>query len=193
MNTALFSPPLPSGDMTAEDFRRLPEGPPYHELIDGELILQESPTTGHQDAIGELFYAVRKWVEGSHPGRVFMSPLDVYLTDRNVFHPDLLFVSQRRQAIIQPDGVYGGPDLVVEVLSPSTACRDRGRKREVYAESGVLEMWHLDGVRREVAVYRFETMRDRPVRVLDEKAVLTSRLLPGFAVALADVFNPKIS
>ena len=77
-------------------------------------------------------------------GRLFIAPLDVVLSATNVVQPDLVFISNARMHIITDANIQGAPDLVVEVLSPSTAARDWRTKHDLYAEHGVQEYWIVD-------------------------------------------------
>lgn len=131
-----------AGEFTIEDYRKLPEGD-RHQLIEGALVLTPSPSTKHQWILGRLFLVLSHYAE-QRGGRVFQAPLDVYLDPRNAFQPDLVYVSADREAIIREDGIHGPPDLVVEVLSAGSQAFDRGQKRDVYYNSGVLEYWLVD-------------------------------------------------
>ena len=81
-----------------------------------------------------------------------MLPFDVVLSDTDVVQPDLLFVSNERANIITDENIQGAPDLVVEILSPSTAERDQTFKRSLYAKHGVKEYWLVDTDAKTVTV-----------------------------------------
>jgi hypothetical protein len=124
-----------TGRMTLEEFRALPEGPPYYEFEEGKLIPMGSPTVEHQDLVGELASLLRRFVRERKRGRVCME-VDVYLPDDRVYIPDISFVSTERvdDLLGFPDRkIHGAPDLVVEVTS-SNPERDRVRKFRVYYE-----------------------------------------------------------
>ena len=126
--------------LTYEDYRNTPDDKRY-ELLDGELILAPAPRTTHQRTLLELTLYVARHVKDHDLGEVFAAPTDVFLTDTDVAQPDLSFISKERLDIITELNIQGAPDLVVEVLSPSTARRDRGYKRSLYARHGVREYW----------------------------------------------------
>src|ERR1043165_6802399 len=130
--------------ITAADYRRLPEGPPYYQLIEGDLYMAPSPDRFHQDILGNLHFILRSHLEKSRSGSLHLAPSDVQLTNLNIFQPDLYYVSNTRKAILTDRGARGAPDLIVEILSPMSAKLDRGVKRELYARSGVEEMWIVD-------------------------------------------------
>ncbi|NOZ55325.1 MAG: Uma2 family endonuclease [Calditrichaeota bacterium] len=130
--------------LTLEDYRQLPDDGKRYEILEGELAVTPAPGTKHQRIVGNLFRLLTQFLSKGPAGEVFVAPLDVVLAPHTVVQPDLLFVSEARANIIREDGIYGAPDLVVEVLSPSTAERDRGVKRRLYLHYGVREVWLMD-------------------------------------------------
>ncbi|MCW3055194.1 MAG: hypothetical protein JWN14_4364 [Chthonomonadales bacterium] len=127
--------------MTLEEFRKLPEGPPYYEFEEGELILMSSPTLEHQDIVGLLFAFLHAFLRKTRLGRIAME-LDVYLPDGHVYIPDLAFVAQDNIRMISPvdQKIHGVPTMVTEIVS-NDAARDRIRKFQVYFENGVTWYW----------------------------------------------------
>ena len=115
-----------------------------YELLKGELVMSPSPKEIHQHISGILYLAIGAFVRERSLGKVYFAPFDVVLSDTNVVQPDLLFVSNERAGIITQDNVQGAPDLVVEILSPATAERDRTLKLDLYAQYGVKEYWIVD-------------------------------------------------
>ncbi len=172
-----------------EDFHALPEGPPYYQLIDGELIMTPAPNFQHQEIVGEVFAALRSYVKKRDLGKVVVAPVDVELSvdDAQAFQPDVLFIAKARLEIADKK-VTGAPDLVVEVLSASTAELDRGKKRMAYARHGVNELWLVSPEAAAVHVYRFAEDTERPVAQLLGTDSLTTPLLPGFSVAVETFF-----
>ena len=173
--------------LTYQDYADL-EGDERYELLDGELILVASPNEDHQTIVMELGYRMHAFVRENDLGRVFHAPYDVLLTDTEVVQPDVLFVSKERYHIRTPANIQGAPDLVVEVLSPSSARRDWGDKRELYARHGVREYWIIDPTNRIVSVL---SLRDGVLEVeqtLTEANTAESSVLEGFSVNLAELF-----
>lgn len=175
--------------LTMADYRRSPEGPPWYELMDGMLLAEPSPTSGHQSVLLELALAMSRAIEGTRGGRLFIAPLDVYLSDHDVLQPDILYVAQRRTSIVHPDGIHGAPDLVAEILSPPNARVTRIKKRAAYARCGVKEFWLVDPDVPEIEVYVFPRHRTLPARRLGIRDVLSSALLPGFELPLDRLFR----
>lgn len=126
--------------LTYEDYRSTPDDKRY-ELLDGELILAPAPRTTHQVVQNNISWRMSQFVAVEDLGTVFNAPTDVVLAETNIVQPDIVFVSREREHIIMENDIQGAPDLVVEVLSPSTASRDRGYKRSLYAQHGVREYW----------------------------------------------------
>ncbi|MFO0972180.1 MAG: Uma2 family endonuclease [Phycisphaerae bacterium] len=130
--------------LTYDDFRALPDDGRRYEIIDGDLSMSPSPVTRHQVIVGNLFAILREHVRRHALGRVFIAPFDVVLGNMDVVEPDVIFVSTQRAAIVTDRNIQGVPDLLVEVLSPATAERDRRTKRNLYARAGVPWYWLVD-------------------------------------------------
>lgn len=174
--------------ITAKDYFQMPEGPPYFQLVQGSLSMSPSPDHYHQDIVGNLHYLLRRHLADHPTGKVMLSPSDVELTKFDVYQPDLYYVSHERRRIFTKQGVKGAPDLVVEVLSRSTARLDKGPKKQVYAQAGVEELWFVDKDRREISVFRLGDSLAKPAAVFGEREELTSALFPGLRLRLAEVF-----
>jgi Uma2 family endonuclease len=175
--------------LTAADYRRTPEGPPWYELIDGLLLAEPSPTSGHQLVSFRLALALGKWLERGGGGLLLYAPLDVHLSAHDILQPDLLYVAERRRAIVRADGIHGPPDLVVEILSPWDARFIRTKKCAVYARSGVGESWLVDPQAPEIEVFRFDRHRTLPAQRLGPGDTLVSAALPGFELPLGRLFG----
>ena len=141
---------------TWEDVLRMPDDGNRYEFIGGRLYVTPAPATRHQRISKRLQAALMRVLEDAGRGEVFDAPFLVEfpgIGDR--VQPDLIFVSDRRREIIGEKQVLGAPDLVVEILSPSTAHRDRGIKLDLYARCGVRQYWIVDPVEDVVDVWRF--------------------------------------
>ena len=110
--------PKPWIKFTVKEYMSLPEGAPY-QLLDGEMILAPSSTQRHQNIAAKLFLELRRHVDEKRLGQVWFAPLDVELSEHHVAQPDLLFVSNSRSEIVTEANIQGGPDLVVEIISPA--------------------------------------------------------------------------
>ena len=185
--------PASSGvKLTYDDFVQFPDDGQRHELIDGVHYVTPSPNLGHQDFLGRLHLIMAGWLEEHPVGKVFFAPLDVILSRFDVVEPDLLYVSnERAPALLAGDWVTGAPDLVVEIISPSTRKREETLKRSLYERVGVLEYWVCDPKTKAFHLYvrkndRFELTAERSHAKND---VLTTPLLAGLEIPLARVFR----
>ncbi len=174
---------------TYEDYCLLPEGQSY-EVVDGELLVTPAPTTRHQLAKARLVRILQDFVESRRLGFVLDAPYDVLLSPHDVLQPDVLFVSAERRSIIGEKNTEGAPDLVVEVLSPSTEARDRVAKAKRYAAFGVREMWLADPDGKTIEVFVNATDGFRRAGFHSEEDVARSILLPGLEFPVAPVFRP---
>ena len=179
--------PKPKLKLTYEDYASLPDDERY-ELIDGELIPMPSPKEIHQAVSGALFLSVGAFVMVMGLGRTYFAPFDVILSPTNVVQPDLIFISRARAHIITEDNIRGAPDLLIEILSPSTERRDRIVKRDLYARHGVREYWLIDPYAKIATVLTLGANGYNTHAVYGEGDTLTSPTLPGFALSLSELF-----
>ena len=171
-----------------EDYAKTPEGERW-ELIDGELIMAAAPNTEHQAIQVETGAPLWVFVGERGLGRVFFSPTDVVLSDTDTVQPDLIFVSQEREHIITRANIQGAPDLVVEILSPSTARRDWNEKLDLYARHGVKEYWLISPEYRMIWVFVLGNGTFEEAGRYGEDDTLASPALPGFSLSLGKVFR----
>jgi Uma2 family endonuclease len=149
---------------TYEEFARLPEsGTTRYEVIAGELVMTPGPWIRHQRIAGELHARLFSFVKSNRLGEVFFAPLDVLFGEGDYLEPDLFFVRADHSKMIKKRWVDGPPDLVIEILSPSTAVRDRGLKLERYRHFGVAEYWVVDPDARAIEVWHFARGATAPV------------------------------
>jgi Uma2 family endonuclease len=149
---------------TYAEFARLPsEGGTRYEVIDDELYVTPAPGTRHQRIVTDLVVHLGAFVRSHGLGELFVSPFDVLFAEGDYMEPDLVFVRRDRVGLLSDRGVEGAPDLVVEVLSPSTAGRDRGIKLDRYRLFGVPEYWIIDAESRTVDIWKLAEGADEPV------------------------------
>ena len=182
----------PDTRFTVDDFMLFPDDGRRHEIIDGEHYVTPSPTTRHQRLVQRLFLAVAEHLR-AHPeqGEAFIAPFDVVLSDYDVVEPDLLVIGGDQTDILTEQHVRGAPALVIEVLSKGTRKRDEQTKRRLFERTGVREYWLLDPDLDLVKVFRRapDGALPRVAELLaEDRAILTSPLLPGFSCELAMLF-----
>ena len=161
------------------------------EIIDGVVYdMAPGPSAGHQTISGEIYSQIKNSLKGT-PCKVFFAPFDVRLgglgdEDDTVVQPDLVVVSDKSK--IDEKGCNGAPDIIVEVLSPSTSSRDKFLKFQLYLRAGVREYWVVDPVDKIVSAY---VLRDGEyiASAYGENDTAPVRTLSGCSIILADVFN----
>jgi Uma2 family endonuclease len=172
-----------------KDYKLLPEGAPY-QLIEGELVMTPSPTTFHQIISGNLNEKIRVFVKEKSAGLVLYSPIDVYLDDENVFQPDIVFISKHRQDIVKDDGIHGVPDMVIEILFPSTAYYDMKKKYRIYEKFGMKEYWIVDPEMKNVELFSLSEQGKYVMNAdVTGQGTVKSGILNEFEIALEDVFR----
>ena len=146
--------PLPS--ITWQDVQQMPDDGNRYEAIEGDLYVTPSPSFRHQLVSWRLCGALDRFLVKAGHGLVLSAPFGVEFpaTSEGV-QPDILFVSRERYEIVAEGVVVGAPGLVVEILSPSTAGRDRNIKLRLYEQQGVQEYWIVDADENFVDVWRF--------------------------------------
>jgi len=183
---------LGSTKLTYDDLVLFPDDGKRHELIDGEHFMTPAPGSGHQWVAQRLNALLYQFVEANGLGRVYFAPLDVVFTRHDVVEPDLLFVSRQRLGIITAPNIQGAPDLVVEILSPTSRRHDEVRKLALYDRSGVAEYWLVDPEAETVKAFRREGAHfGRPeLLAARDGDLLRTSLLPGLEIPLAAIFAP---
>ena len=137
--------------------RLMPDDGQRYEIIDGDLIVNPSPSTTHQKVSKRLQFELMRQIEETGAGVVFDAPTDVIFSKTRTVVPDLLVVRASRSNIITERGIERAPDVVIEILSPSGAELDKIRKRKLYAEQGVPEYWIVDPATHAVEVLTLAT------------------------------------
>ncbi len=174
--------------LTYDDYCRMPSGQRY-ELVEGGLRVVPSPSMFHQKVSARLWRALQQWVEDRRLGEVYYAPSDVVLSEHDVVQPDILLIAQGRLEIVKKENVQGAPDLVVEILSPSTEEWDRTTKRQLYASYGVRELWLADPGRHEIEVAVLQGQELVTDGVYPSDSALKSPLLPDFSLQVGWVFR----
>jgi Uma2 family endonuclease len=178
--------------ITWDDLERLPPDGMRHEIIRGEHVVNATPNLKHQFVSRNLEFILHAFVRAHRLGEVLDSPVGVVFPNGEVFDPDIVFVSNEHRARLGEKRIEGAPDLVVEILSESTRRTDEITKRATYEEFGVTEYWIIDTYAESVKVYRRSDSGAFAHSVLvtaAEDRTLTTPLLPGLTIDLAEVFD----
>lgn len=175
---------------TLDEWLSFPSDGWKYEIIDGVLHMSPAPTLAHQDASAELVMLMRLHARQNDLGVVLAAPCDVRLPGQSVpVEPDILFVPKSRQDILGTKAVEGAPDLVVEILSPSSGTYDRRTKFDLYQKSGVSEYWLVDYRAQTVTIYHLAQDVYVQSGHYTGDDVAASTVLTGFTVAIASLFT----
>jgi Uma2 family endonuclease len=177
----------PALRFTYQDYLLLPEERRY-EILDGDLFMTPAPTPYHQRISRKLEFLLVEHVEERQLGEVFDAPCDVVLSETDIVQPDIFFIASDRLSIVGEKFVSGAPDLVIEILSPATAERDRTLKMKTYARFGVRELWVADPDAKTIALFTNSGQGFQEEALLRMGEVLRSRLLPGLEIPLTRIF-----
>lgn len=179
---------------TLADLEALPDdgGWTRYEIIDGELLIVHALDDVHQEICGCCHGLLWVWNRDAQLGKVLFGPGLIFADDDNCI-PDVVWVSHERYAEIWQASdrkMHGGPELVVEVLSPGAENerRDREAKLALYSRHGVDEYWLLDPAALTVSVFRRAGNALALTAVPGQDDTLTSPVLPGFSVLVARLF-----
>jgi len=180
-----------SHKMTYDEYCLLPEDGNQYELFDGELVVTPSPSRAHQKILLRLARFLAEHVENESLGEVYISPLDAIFDPYTALQPDILFVSKERLPEVGRERIEGAPDLVVEVLSPSTFHKDLRRKMTVYSRFGVQEYWIVDPEMKTIERYDQGQEGKEGLSLARRFSVgetFESPMLPGFRIEVGRIF-----
>ena len=173
--------------LTYEDYAKTPEWERW-ELIDGVLIMSAAPNLMHQKTQTRLGTPISVFVTQNQLGEFYFTATDVVLSDTTTLQPDLVFVSNERLHIETPANIQGAPDLVVEILSPSTTSRDWRDKMDIYERHAVAEYWIVDPVGYMLWQFRLSDGKYALHATFGEDDTLTTPTLEGFSLPMGEVF-----
>ena len=171
---------------TYEEYYKLDDDQRY-EIIDGNLLMAPASDTWHQDWSRGLFRIIDRHVTEQRVGKVFFAPVDVVLDAENTVQPDIVFIATANAGIIQRRAIFGTPDLLVELISPSSVRRDRYEKKDLYARFGVKEYWIGDPANKALEILTLKEGRYELHCCAEEKGKLVSLVLAGLEFDLSEI------
>ena len=175
--------------VTYAELEQWPDDGRRYELYGGEVIVVPAPLPIHQVVALRLFRILDEYARTTG-GLALASPLDIVFSEYDVLQPDVVFFDpERRQQIDLQSAIRIVPNLVVEVLSRSTAARDRGRKRDVFADYEVSEYWIVDPTVRTLEILTNRSRRFEQVAAFDDDATVTAATIAGLTFKLGDIFR----
>lgn len=175
-------------DLTYWEYTLLPDDGNRYEILEGELQMTPSPKTKHQVVSRNLLVEISLFLKKNKIGKVFGAPYDVILSQDNVVEPDIIFISNDNLDIITEDNVQGSPDLLVEILSPSSQDNDRHKKKVIYETYGVKEYWIVDPDLEVVDVYFLKDGKFYLNQHLEKQGELLSSVLKEFRMNIKMCF-----
>ena len=172
---------------TYTDYLQTPEGGKF-QLIGGEILEMTSPSLYHQRIITRLSTFINNFLSNHPIAEVFVAPLDVYFSETEVYQPDIILLLTESFSKMKENKIEGAPDLVVEVLSPSTAYYDLKHKKSIYEKNGVREYWIVDPIEKTVEIFIFQNSKFISTGELSKNEIAKSKLIVGLEVSLETIF-----
>ena len=162
-----------------------------YELRNFNLIDMPSPKRIHQRITGLVYRKLFHLANLNQLGEVFVSPFDVILEKGNVCQPDVFFLSKGKRGFSTEEGVFGTPDLTVEVVSKGSVVRDYVEKKNDYEQFGVSEYWIIDPLSETIIVYALVNAKYVVFSAVEEAGTASSKLLEGFQLTFEEVFQSE--
>ncbi|MDW8294539.1 MAG: Uma2 family endonuclease [Aquificaceae bacterium] len=172
--------------LTVEEFFKAYPEERRLELIDGEVYEMPAPSFVHQEVLFRLAISIRAYIRSKGSGISVIAPIDVVLSEDTVLQPDIVYLSELSKV---KDKIYGVPDLVVEVVSPSTLKRDLVDKMKIYEAHGVREYWLVFPSEKTLMVYALKGTSYELFSYATEEGKVSSKVLEGFEIDLKEIFG----
>jgi Uma2 family endonuclease len=183
-----------------KNYRNIQDDKRY-EVLRGHRSMIPAPNEEHQRISRNVEFLIFQFIENKSLGEIYDAPFDVILDQNNVVQPDIIFISRENIKIIKEKGIFGSPDLIIEIISPSTKVRDTYEKKELYEHFKVKEYWIIDPKNKTVEIFCFNKEEKYELfsnGYFDESNVITinnalkSNVLEGLDIRLDKIFK-KVS
>ena len=179
---------------TYDEYRRFPEigltarYPHYmFEILEGELCMAPLLAKEHQHYSRRLGGPLQQWLTRHRCGKLLHSPLDVVLSEDTVVRPDLVFLAKGHLSLMKSKVLHGTPDLLVEIVSPYSAYRDRNTKIKLYSQFKTPFYWIVDPEHATLEEYELDGKNYQAVREWHATEVFTPRVFPGLQLELQEI------
>ena len=184
-------PSIPPGviKITYEEYAELPNDGKRYQVFDGVVDVTPAPVPRHQAISGELELILILGLDRKGLGKTYHAPIDVLLGKHDIVQPDIIFIRKERMKIIKPKFIEGAPDLVIEILSPSTRRTDVLLKSAIYARFAIPSYWIADPDLDRLEVYRLEGGTYVSEGTYAAPAIVRPSAFPGLEIPLAEVFG----
>lgn len=160
-----------------------------YEVFNGELRMVPAPSTNHQFISRDLEILVWNFVSKNGLGEVLDAPVDVVFDDEEVYQPDIVFIKRDRQGIIERDAIHGVPNIIMEIVSPSSIFYDTVEKKEIYRKYGVNEYWLVFPEEKAIEVFVLENGEYWEFCRCKKNGCVTSKILEGLKIYAKDIFK----
>jgi Uma2 family endonuclease len=181
----LSRPPAGEIVLTYDDYAELPNDGKRYEIIEGDIFVSPAPRPKHQKTIVNLCGILFVYLQDHPIGDIYLAPIDLILSPTNVVQPDLLFLGNEKLHLVSERGIEGPPDLIVEVLSPTTEKTDRAIKSRIYAQFGVPHYWLIDPLEKRLEMFRLSRGRFRTSLHLEDGASGSVKVTPDLFEGLS--------
>lgn len=176
--------------LTYQDYLTFPDGDGIKkEIIEGELFMSPAPSIKHQLILRDLAILLHNYIKQHDLGELFFAPCDVVFSNINVMQPDILFISKSNFHILTELNIKGAPDLIVEIVSPSSKDTDRIYKKNVYQKFGVKEYWLVDPNEETVEIWVLKNKNFHLYCRASKDQKIESQLLQGLQIELDLIFK----
>ena len=180
----------PDKKLTYQDYLKMPWPPGCrYEILDGILIQESTPNVLHQIVSGRLSLILYDYFRSIDPkGKIFHGPLDVTLGDYTVVQPDLLYVAGVQRELMLDARIDGAPTLAIEILSPSTYCKDRVQKLHIYQRAGIQHYWIVNPDAQILECYALQDDVYALVAIEMQDSILVHPEFASLSIPLADLW-----
>ena len=185
-------PALKTGSepLTYKEYKTFPDNDGIRkEIIEGELFMTPAPSIKHQIVSQHLFVILYNYIKKNGFGKIFYAPCDIVFSDINIVQPDLIFISKKNYEILTDLNIKGAPDLLIEILSPSTKENDRIFKKQIYEKFGVKEYWIVDPENESVEIWILKNHKYLLELKVGKSQTIKSQILKGLKIDSSDIFN----
>lgn len=173
---------------TYDDIKNLPEFPegPLVEIFNGELYMVPSPSIRHQTISLNIAVLIKNYLKDNSVGKLLTAPVDVILSMKDVFIPDLVYVSNENKYILSEKNISGTPDFIIEILSTNRT-NDLVNKKNFYEKYGVREYWVIDPVEEEIIKFKLDNNKFIKSNHLDKTSKISIDTI-GLELLISDIF-----
>ncbi len=174
-------------EYTVDDFYQLPEEVPY-QLINGKFVYTMGASLKHQEVSMILSSEIFNFVRKNNLGKVFHAPTDIVLGEKDIYQPDILYISVARRSQMEKNRIIGAPEFVVEILSQSTEKNDRNVKMTQYGLYDVVEYWIVHPDDEFIEVYYNSDKKMQLAQTASSGDMIVSKAIEGFELEVDKIF-----